>query len=52
LTLEPRELALEELAATPDGAERIAVDDKQRRIGRRDTAASGPYFIKERLVYA
>ena len=44
-----RELALEELAAAPDRAKRIARDDERRRLGRVPVAAIGADLLLERL---
>ncbi len=45
LSLQTRELALKELAATPDGPERVALDDEDRGIRSHGIAAAGPDLL-------
>src|SRR5258705_165404 len=44
------ELTLEKLAPAADGAERVAVDDEQRRVERHNVAAARADFVDVRLV--
>src|SRR5207302_8875282 len=50
LPVRPGELALKDLASAAHGAERIAIDDEQRRVRRHDVAAAWADLICQRLV--
>src|SRR5260221_7604630 len=49
LSLQPREFALEELPSTADGAEGIALDDKDRGVPTVSVAASRAHFVRQRF---
>jgi hypothetical protein len=45
LALTSCEFPLEQLAPATDGAERVAIDNKQRGVGGRYAAATGAYLL-------
>src|SRR5215470_14428463 len=52
LALQASELALEELPAATDGAERVAVDDEDGRVPSHNIAARGTDFVLQRFGYS
>src|SRR5690348_12243882 len=49
LSVRAPEFALKQLAAPADGAEGIAIDDKEGGVWGQCIAATGPDFLRERL---